>query len=69
MDNYCEIPMILLGYNEKGLIGFMQGGNHLSYVLDYPKEYYSVEHYADVHSLPYISPDTVREVNKKGDIR
>lgn len=55
----CKIPLRLIGYNEKGLIGFMLGGNHLSYLDDID----NTEEAGKAMNLPYISDETVKEVN------
>lgn len=57
MGETVTIPMHLIGWNEKGFVGFMDGGTHLSYVesSEERKKY-----------LPYISDKTVKEVNKYG---
>ena len=63
MGQTVGIPLRLLGYNEKGLIGFMLGGRHLSYLNDVENP----EEAGKAMNLPYISDETVKEVNKVTD--
>ena len=64
-QNYVDIPLLVIGYNEKGLIGFIRGGKFLSYVDDVPVGYTSVEQFAKEKELPFISTDDVCAVNDK----
>lgn len=56
-----QIPMNLIGYNEKGFIGFMTGGSFLSY-LETPE---NAEELIEKMHLPYISQEDVKGVNEK----
>ena len=56
--DYVTIPINVIGYNEKGLIGFMTGGEHLTY-LDLPSDDERLK------DLPYISEEDVEAVNSR----
>ena len=58
MADYVTITINVIGYNEKGLIGFMTGGEHLTY-LDLPSDD------EDFKDLPYISEEDVEAVNSR----
>lgn len=60
MGTSTEIRMNLIGYNEKGFVGFMTGGKYLSY-LETPK---NSDEIIKKFDLPYISHDQVKDVNK-----
>lgn len=64
-NNFVDIPMIIIGYNDKGLVGFIKGGKYLNYIDDVPVGYFSIAHYADENHLPFISEDDVRAVNAR----
>lgn len=57
-DDYLNIPMCAIGYNEKGIIAFMVGGEYLTY-LDLPE----TEDYKE--KLPYISDEDVKAINSR----
>lgn len=57
--DFSTIPMHAIGYNEKGVIAFMVGGEHLTY-LDLPDDLEKVK-----RELPYISDEDVKAVNKE----
>lgn len=61
MVNTCQIQMNVIGYNEKGFIGFMTGGSYLSY-LETPK---NADELIEKMHLPYISHENVKETNKE----
>lgn len=65
MENTCQIQMNLIGYNEKGFIGFMTGGSYLSY-LETPK---NADELIEKMHLPYIEHSDVKAVNKEIDRR
>lgn len=52
----------MIGHNEKGLIGFIDGTYELVY-LQKPKNW---EEVVEKLGLPYISKENVKEVNKAG---
>jgi hypothetical protein len=58
-----NIRMNLLGHNEKGLIGFIQGGRYLSY-LEKPN---NADEIIEKFGLPYISHENVRAINLEVD--
>ena len=55
-----EISMNLIGYNEKGFVGFMTGGKYLSY-LETPN---NADEIIEKMNLPYISHENVKATNK-----
>lgn len=58
-QDFTSIPMRAIGWNEKGLVAFMVGGEHLTY-LDLPEDLEKVK-----KELPYISEKDVKAVNKE----
>lgn len=66
MADNMSITMHVIGWNKKGVIGFMQGGGYLTY-LGIPKEKEVIENIKKIY--PFISDKTLKEVNKaqKGD--
>lgn len=64
MSGYMDISMHLIGWNEKGPIGFEVGGRYLSY-LSMPDDEEEMD--AIKEQWPYISPEMVRDVNKYQD--
>lgn len=61
--NCVDVEVHVLGWNEKGLIGFMHGGKYLTYV-EGPD---NIEEFALQHDIPRIENDMVREVNARID--
>lgn len=60
MGDQVSMRFNLIGYNEKGFIGFMTGGSYLSY-LETPK---NADELVKKLNLPYISHEDVKSVNK-----
>lgn len=60
MDSPIDITMHVIGWNKKGIIGFMHGGGYLTY-LGVPDE----ETFNKIKKIyPTISDKTLKEVNK-----